>query len=463
MAAGPNRETGEIGEINVKWDLELDINVKERDQWEDEIRSKLRDFEVDTEPGDWGAIADRLPGKKVVFFRRWYYVAAGIAMFFLMSIGYYYLRKAPSGSSEGGGFVPDVLLVADIQEIAEAPSSSSEEGGFVPGISTVSVYANRQIRQISFEKEKTDPAKTVADPALLPVSQKTQLEVKSNDSKEEVLRSLQTLLTRREIFKHKDYIGYLADATPTKSETKKGKRWGIGAGGGSYSVGPNGGGFISDIRLRSSSYEYIGNDGEWYMDAPVKRDDYFNELLANPSNSEYNTTSIPKIGLKHKQPISYGIGVGYALNDRWSLQSGLVYTLLSSEWRTELDYQVKFKQHLHFVGVPLGVSYKIAEWNKLQFYTTAGGMAEWNIAGNIKTNSYSLDGAQLTEKESVQMKETQWSVNARIGATYPVIKFVNAYVEGGANYYFDTKSSIETIRSNKPFHVSLQAGLRFGF
>jgi hypothetical protein len=66
-------------------------------------------------------------------------------------------------------------------------------------------------------------------------------------------------------------------------------------------------------------------------------------------------------------------------------------------------------------------------------------------------------------KEPVRMKELQWSVNARIGATYPVFKFVNAYIEGGANYYFDNHSSIETIRSDKPFHVSLQAGLRFGF
>ena len=91
-------------------------------------------------------------------------------------------------------------------------------------------------------------------------------------------------------------------------------------------------------------------------------------------------------------------------------------------------------------------------------------MAEWNVSGNIKTDSYFLEEkATLTEKEPVRMKEMQYSVNARAGAIYPIIKFINAYVEGGANYYFDNKSSIETIRSSKPFHVSLQAGLRFGF
>ena len=438
--------------------------MKERDKWEDEIRSKLKDFEVDTDPGDWKAIAERLPGKKVMFSRRWYYVAAGIAMFLLMSIGYYYYNHS----------LNDMPIVAEIVETETPPEKITEQqpiktpennliaqtelsGQIMP------VRIAQLTSQLSAEKEITEPAKTVSDPVLLPVSPKTQLDMRSNHSKEEALRSLQTWLKRSNRIENRDYVGYLADATPAKADKTSGRRWGFGVGGGNYSVGTNGGGFTSDIRLRSASGEYMGYNGEWYMEDPVKRDDYFNELLTNPSNSEYYTKSIPKVGLKHKQPISFGIGIGYALDDRWSLQSGLVYTLLSSEWRTELSSQDIFKQHLHFVGVPLGVSYKIAEWNNILFYTTAGGMAEWNIAGNIRTNSYSLEGARMTEKESVRIKETQWSVDARVGATYPVIKFLNAYVEGGVNHYFDNKSSLETIRSDKPFHVSLQAGLRFGF
>ena len=43
---------------------------KERDTFDDLFRSKLQDFEVDTMPGDWEAIADRLPVKAPVPFRR---------------------------------------------------------------------------------------------------------------------------------------------------------------------------------------------------------------------------------------------------------------------------------------------------------------------------------------------------------------------------------------------------------
>ena len=53
---------------------------KERDTFDDLFRSKLQDFEVDTMPGDWEAIADRLPVKAPVPFRRIlrYWAAAAV-------------------------------------------------------------------------------------------------------------------------------------------------------------------------------------------------------------------------------------------------------------------------------------------------------------------------------------------------------------------------------------------------
>ena len=53
---------------------------KERDIFDDLCRSKLQDFEADTMPGDWEAIADRLAVKKSVPFRRTlrYWAAAAV-------------------------------------------------------------------------------------------------------------------------------------------------------------------------------------------------------------------------------------------------------------------------------------------------------------------------------------------------------------------------------------------------
>jgi hypothetical protein len=86
--------------------------VEERTKWEEIIRSKLKDFEVDTAPDDWKAIESRLPGKKIVFSRRWYYAAAVIAIFLLISGGYFIFNN--SGEAE---------LIAEIEEIKEVGES----------------------------------------------------------------------------------------------------------------------------------------------------------------------------------------------------------------------------------------------------------------------------------------------------------------------------------------------------
>jgi hypothetical protein len=73
------------------------------------------------------------------------------------------------------------------------------------------------------------------------------------------------------------------------------------------------------------------------------------------------------------------------------------------------------------------------------------------------------DNEKLTENTSLKMKEPYFSVNSRLGVTCPIWRFIGAYAETGMSYYFENKSSLKTIRSDKPFNVSLQAGISFGF
>ena len=445
--------------------------MEERSKWEKIIGSKLNDFEADVRPDDWKAIENRLPGKKVVFSRKWYYAAAGITIFLLITGGYYYFNQSS-----------DEPMIAEMLTTQMEKTEETEEAGEIIN-DHETAFGGSQLRitnsqnhgvnygtgntvkiENSLQTATTEPSTGVL--SLLPHSPKEKLEVKHNHIIQETLLSLKQLLVKNAETTQIEDFQYIADATPLKTQKKSGRRWSIGAGGGSYTVGSNGGGFVN-LGRHDAAYSITAlNNGEWYMATPVRRNDNFNEIFAGSlySKTEYNETNVPMIDVSHKQPISLGIGVGYALDNRWTLQSGLVYTLLTSEWRSSLSFQSKSKQQLHFVGIPLGISYKIAEWNKIHFYANAGGMVEWNMGGNIKTKYYFFDkDPYKTDKDNIRMKETQWSVNARVGATYPVVKFINAYVEGGANYYFDNNSSFKTIRSEKPFHLSLQAGLRFGF
>jgi hypothetical protein len=238
-------------------------------------------------------------------------------------------------------------------------------------------------------------------------------------------------------------------------------------GGGSYSVNPTSTSVLSVNSLANLRSDEHINDKEIMK---VKEDDFM-KLRRDPvAPAETHSSGIktqsyetPAGKIKYKTPVSIGLGVSYYVNGRWSLQSGLTYTLLRSEGKMgDASDRLESKQNLHYIGIPLSVAFRIAEWKRFQLYASAGGMGEYNVAGTYKETVTSGD-TRMTNRERVHMKEPMWSVNARAGINYPLWRFVHVYAEAGASYYFDNKSEIKTIRSDKPFNASLQAGFRLGF
>jgi hypothetical protein len=236
-----------------------------------------------------------------------------------------------------------------------------------------------------------------------------------------------------------------------KPEKSTRRRWGFGVGGGRLSVNSNTGGFSGNVLAPSADY------GTEHKTNGLLAD--YMELRKVKSNNIPYTTDI-----KHKMPISLGLGVNYYLNNRWTLQSGLVFTMLRSDWTIDnmASETSNYTQRLNYLGIPLSASYRLGQWKRFGFYASAGGMVEYNIDGSLKKTTL-FDDDKLTQNTSVKMKEPLFSVNSKIGIVYPVWRFINVYAETGVSYYFDNESYIKTIRSDKPFNVSLQAGISFGF
>ena len=188
-----------------------------------------------------------------------------------------------------------------------------------------------------------------------------------------------------------------------------------------------------------------------------------NDRLQSMNDLGAQVMNLPKTDIHHKTPIGLGLSVSKQLSERFFLLMGLNYSYLRSSWSTNGTYHTETDQRLHFIGLPLSVAYRIAQWDRLSLYATAGGMAEVNVAGKQHIELFSDDISIMKQTEHVRMKEWLWSVNGKIGLSYPVVRFVSAFAEVGASYYFDNGSAIETIHSEKPFNVSFNVGLRFGF
>lgn len=156
---------------------------------------------------------------------------------------------------------------------------------------------------------------------------------------------------------------------------------------------------------------------------------------------------------KHHQPISVGMQVGFHLLPKLKLSTGLVYTKVSSDFISGVsDTRTVSTQDLHYIGIPLNLSYSVWEYKGLHTYVTAGGEGAVNIKNHTET-----DG----EVKESKRDKIQWSTNASVGIQYDFIPQLGVYVEPGMKYYFDNGSQIENIFKDKKLNFNIQFGLRF--
>lgn len=164
----------------------------------------------------------------------------------------------------------------------------------------------------------------------------------------------------------------------------------------------------------------------------------------------------------HHLPIRIGLSVAYALTDRLSISSGLTYTRLSSDIK-DASRESKYigEQRLHYVGIPVNVSYKVASFRWLGLYGTAGVLAEKCVSGTTDEGYVENNTMKYTNTQDISSKPLQMSVNAGVGIQFDIIDNVGIYAEPGLSYYFDDGSALQTIYKEKPLNFNLNVGVRF--
>lgn len=185
-----------------------------------------------------------------------------------------------------------------------------------------------------------------------------------------------------------------------------------------------------------------------YYDKNIKIASFFDEryMAMIPTSDLYEKA-------KHHQPISVGMQVGFHLLPKLKLSTGLVYTKASSDFISGIsDTRTVSTQDLHYIGIPLNLSYSVWEYKGLHTYVTAGGEGAVNIKNHTET-----DG----EVKESKRDKMQWSTNASVGIQYDFIPQLGVYVEPGMKYYFDNGSQIENIFKDKKLNFNIQFGLRF--
>lgn len=164
----------------------------------------------------------------------------------------------------------------------------------------------------------------------------------------------------------------------------------------------------------------------------------------NLITTKYYTPS----SVEHHTPITFALSAAYRLDERWSIESGLSYSYLSSDVTMSYSGQ-ELKQELQFIGLPLRLNYHIYQTSQFLLYTGLGTQIERNISA--KLNSHKIDE-----------KPWHWSLDGVVGAQYNINSWLGIYTEPEITYYM-TPTKLTTIRTDSPLMFNFRFGLRFSF
>lgn len=194
----------------------------------------------------------------------------------------------------------------------------------------------------------------------------------------------------------------------------------------------------------------------------------FNEALSR-ENSVFK--------LQHRLPVSLGVKISKGIAPNLSLETGVVYTYLSSKITSNSAFNIEENQSFHYLGIPLSLNYTFYQLRKAKLYLSVGGMVQKDIKGRYEskmgftktdiTNS-GLDGIVYYNepyfiRESIKQPNLQISANAAVGIAYPIYKKLYLYGTIGGAYYFDAGNKYPTIYSDRKMQLDLNLGVKFDF
>ena len=245
-------------------------------------------------------------------------------------------------------------------------------------------------------------------------------------------------------------------AEPELQRTKRGGKLAAG-------LSVNGSGSASSLSSRPTAATLGANP----LDCGVSSADWVGRRVESVAGVIVYNQPVVTTEYSHKMPVKIGASIRYDFNKFLGIESGLTYSFLSSDLKTGEEGAVsgwsKGVQSMHYLGIPLNLSFNIFSSRYFNAYVTAGGLMEKCVRGSLKTDEY-LDGKYHgSSSTSLKQKGLQWSVNGAAGIQVNILPQLGLYMEPGVSHHFSNNSKVRTIYSDKPTDFSLSFGLRYTF
>lgn len=350
-----------------------DEKMKDKEMWMDKLKEKLQDYSEPMPASGWEQLEKELvpPVEKRILYpyRKWVATAAAVLLVAAISLSIYFLNT-PTAEEIRRTATPMLAADPDILPQTDAPD-----------VQVVKVEPARAIRPIVAQAKKiaerqgTEPSVPVEAVREIAGGKETVQQManeKEEIEKEPVVAKEESPVVRSHKRSGQDKLHIPVE----KPESKKG-RWSLGAAvgnAGGISLTGNdlaGGGIPNEQRLN-----LVSNAAEGEI---IRIPD--NQMVVFKEGVPYLKRMDEIVDIKHHQPISFGLSVRKGLAKGFSVETGLTYTLLSSDVEMS-GGNAMIDQKLHYIGIPVRANWNFFDKDRFTLYVAAGGMIEKCVYGN---------------------------------------------------------------------------------
>lgn len=165
----------------------------------------------------------------------------------------------------------------------------------------------------------------------------------------------------------------------------------------------------------------------------------------------------------HDKPITLGLAVNKNIGKHWSLETGLQYSYLKSYFTLGTgNYRVDKEQKLHYIGIPIKLSYQFMAYKRLSAYGSAGATIQIPLSGKTYAD-YVIGGKAGYTTDWKTIPSIQWTVNTNIGIQYQFAPKLTLFVEPTLNWYIPNGSEVKNTWTERPFTLTVPFGIRLSW
>lgn len=226
---------------------------------------------------------------------------------------------------------------------------------------------------------------------------------------------------------------------------------------------------VSKARTASVSFVGAGVPGgpasstftEYAMSAASRAD---GSRAASPMAALLSRNRTTTTIANHKMTFRAGFMVNVPLSRHFSVESGLLYTILSADITSVSGgIEALNKQRIHYLGIPLHAVYTPLSTRHFSCYISTGPMAEFSFRTDWKTAG-SIDGVGTGSASGrLGKNDWLWSLEANAGVQWHPYSKGAFFLQPGISWHFPKEGAQESFYTVHPLAFTLSAGYRIFF